>query len=46
MKRAFVLLIILIGFGVIAQASLRITDFQSAIVLEQSGKLKVQRRSG
>ena len=46
MKKAFVLLIVLIGFGVIAQASLRITDFQSAIVLEQSGELTVTETIG
>lgn len=41
MKRVLVLLIILVGFGTFAQASLRITDFRSGIVLEQSGELKV-----
>ncbi len=46
MKRIFVLLVFLVGFGVLAQASLRVTDFQSAIVLEQSGELQVTETIG
>ncbi len=41
MKRILVLLVILAGFGVFAQASLRVTDFQSAIVVNRSGELAV-----
>jgi len=41
MKRVTVLLLLVFGFGVIACGALRITDFQSAITLRQSGDLKV-----
>jgi len=41
MRRFVVFLVLLVGFGVLAQASLRITDFQSQIMLDDAGLVRV-----
>lgn len=41
MRRFVIFLVLLLGFGVLAQASLRITDFQSQIALDDAGILHV-----